>query len=203
MQMNGLMPSSGGQAAPPAEPQIGELQNASPEEQEQYDRFVSRGMELIFDEKMLPGIVDMLEGGGDPVEGLARTSTLVIGRIATAAEKAGEKLHGDVVMHAGTEIVEHLADVSKEAGIKDFEQDPDALEGAYFRTLDQFRMLMTDAGRIDQEAAQRDMDTLQKMDEGGQLEPLMRKLAEEDPRRGAQLGNQGAQPVERKGLMPQ
>lgn len=202
MMPNGLMPTTANEAPPPG-PQLGEFQNASPEEQAQYDKFVAKGLEFVFDEKMLPGTVDMLQGDGDPVAGLARTTALIIGRISTAAEKAGEKLSGDVVLHAGTEIFENLADVSKEVGVKNFEEDPDALEGAYFRTLDEFRMLMTDAGRIDQEAAKGDLAQLQAMDERGELGPLMKKLAAEDPRRRAPQGEEQPIPQERKGLMPQ
>jgi hypothetical protein len=166
----------------------GGVRQANPEEQETYDAFVAQAMTLMYDKKMGPKLLQMLEGGGDPQEGLARAAVLVTARVATAAEEAGQKLSGEILFNAGTEIVNQLADVATEAGIHDFQNDPDALEGAYFRALDQFRQLMEGAGRLDRDAAMRDMQTLQAMDERGEFESMLRGLAENDPRRSPDAG---------------
>lgn len=177
------------QAAPPSPPPAqtgqeepktslpGETQQATPEEQAQYDHFVAKAMDLTYTKEFMPQVLGMLQGEGDPVEGLARATALIVARVQSAAEQAGEKLPGDVILHAGTEILEDLAELSKEAGIKDYSEDPDALEAAYFRALDQYRVMMQDAGKIDQGSAQRDMAQLQEMDKNGQLESMLSNLA--------------------------
>lgn len=171
---------------PPEEGQpLGEAQQASPEEQEQYNHFVAKAYELIYDRSLLPGILDMLAGEGDPMEGLARASAMVIKRLMDMAEGAGDKLSGDVILHAGTEVFEDLANLAKEAKIFDFSADQDAFEGAYFRMLDQLRNMLQQSGKIDQQAAAKDLQTLMEMDQGGKLEEIMRGLAADDEKQKA------------------
>lgn len=155
-------------------------QQATPEEQEAYDMFVAQAYNLIYDEKVLPQIVGMLEGEGDPVEGLARAAAMVISRVKGSAEEAGVELSGDVLLHAGTEVLEDLAELSKESGVKDYTQDPDSLEAAYFRALDIFRVELQEAGKLDPEANQRDLEILAALDEQGELENIFSNLANED-----------------------
>lgn len=182
-------------------------QQASPEEQALYDKIVGQAMNLVYDKKFMPQVLKMLEGEGDPVEGLARAAALVIARIATSGEKAGIKMKGDVLHHAGTEILEDLAELSKEAGIKDYSQDSDALEAAYFRALDMFRVMMQEAGRLKPETAQKDMAMLQQMDQSGKLESMLRGLSQNDPRK-AKAGVPADEPEDetmppKRGLMPE
>lgn len=173
--------------APPAEPMaqaapdgLGETQQATPEEQAVYDRFVARGYQLIYDKAMFPKVLELLQGGGDPVEGLARATAMIVSRVAEAAKQADARLSGDVLLHAGTEIFEDLATLATDEGIHDFVGDADALEGAYFRALDIFRGMLQASGGIDQAAAKADFDRLVEMDKGGQLEQVFRGLAEGD-----------------------
>lgn len=195
--MGGSGMESGGMQDAPGGPQ-----QASPEEQELYNQFVAKAMELTYDPKFMPKVVAMLEGEGDPQEGLAKAAALIIARVATSAEKAGIKLTGDVLFHAGTEVFEDLAELSKEAGIKDYSQDPDALEGAYFRTLDQFRVMMQESGRLNPQTAQKEMAMLEQMDANGELERMLRGLAEQDEKRMS--GGKSMKPEKKmRGLMPE
>lgn len=166
----------------PAPMAPGETQQASPEEQALYERFVARAMLAVYDEERLPQILQALEGGGDPVEGLAQTTALIVTRVRDAAEKAGQEVPGDVLYNAGTEVFEDLAELSRVAKIKDYSEDPDAMEAAYFRALDHYRLTSEQAGRVDREAAMRDVEIMRQMDEAGELEPMMMRLAEDDPR---------------------
>lgn len=166
-----------GQGGNPMDPR-----EASPEQQDQYDRFVATAMNIMYEREMVPRLLQLLEGGGDPVEGLARATVMITARVATAAEESGEKLSGDVLFNAGAEIFNQLADVSDAAGFGNFAEDRDMLEAAYFRALDEFRTLMQQAGRVNQQAAQRDLQGLEAMSERGDLEATLRKLAEDDPR---------------------
>lgn len=184
------MPSDAGQA---------QGQQASPEEQEQYNHFVAKAYELIYDRAMLPKILGMLAGEGDPVEGLARAASLVINRLVQMAEQAGDKLSGDVILHAGTGVFEDLANLAKEAKIFDFSTDQDKFEAAYFRMLDMFRTMLQESGRLDQQAAAKDLETLMQMDQGGKLEEMLRGLAEEDEQERAAPAKEKVGP--RGGLM--
>ena len=174
------MPQDQPQAMPQGDEMGGMTQQASPEEQKQYELIVGSAFNMIYDKKMLPKITKILEGGGDPNAGLARAASLVMTKIFTGAKQAGQEFSGDVMFHAGTEIFEDLAELSKEAGIHDFSQNPDDLEGAYFLTLDQFRMDMQDAGALDTESAKADFAKLQQMDATGDLEQMFTRLAKDD-----------------------
>ena len=180
---------------PSQEQVLGQMTNASPEEQEQYNMFVSQAFNLIYDEKMMPQIIEMLKGEGDPIEGLARAASMVISRIRRSAIEGGVDLSGDVLLHAGTEILEDLADLSREAEIKDYTQDPDALEAAYFRALDIFRVELQENGELDPEANQADLELLAQMDEAGELETVFSNLANEDTKAAEERGMAEA-PVE-------
>jgi len=177
---------------------IGQSQQAAPEEQEQYNHFVAKAYELIYDKAMLPKIIDMLAGEGDPMEGLARASAMIIKRLMDMAESGGDKLSGDVILHAGTEVFEDLANLSKVAKIKDFSTDQDSFEGSFFRMLDQLRTMLQESGKIDQEAAAKDLETLMKMDQDGKLEEMFLGLAAGDEKQAAP---EGAKPSPGGGLM--
>lgn len=179
----------------PAAP-MGPPEQATPEEQSQYDQIVANAMKLVYDDKTMPAVVEMLAGDGDPIEGLARTAAMVIGRVTESAAQAGVPLDAVVAFHAGTEIFEDLADLSKEADIKDFTQSPDDLEAAYFRALDLSRKMLQDSGRLTPEAADADMQKLSEMDASGQLEQVLMGLAERD------AGGAATEPQQR-GLMPE
>jgi hypothetical protein len=182
------MPQQGQpQGQPKGQPQAGgafdQTREATPEEQETYNRFVSMTMNMLYDEKAFPQMVKMLEGGGDPVEGLSTTAVLVIARVALSAEQAGEPINGDILFNAGTEIINQLADVSDEAGLSDYANDSDMLEAAYYKALDKFRMLMESNGRIDQQAMGQDLQRLQGMSDSGDMERSLKSLAANDPRK--------------------
>lgn len=156
-------------------------QQASPEEQKLYEDFVAHGLLLVYSNpKMFGQVVKMLEGGGEPQEGLARATALVVARVLSAAEKAQQQIPGDVVFHAGKEIFEDLAELSGRAGIKDYGEDQDSLEGAFFKAADQLRTMLQESGKIDQQAAASDMERLQQMDQSGELQAMFEELAAKD-----------------------
>ncbi|GAA4108928.1 hypothetical protein ACFFTN_01515 [Aminobacter aganoensis] len=166
--------------AQPVQGGLGESVQASPEEQADYERFIGRAFELIYNQQMLPQVLGLLQGEGDPKEGLARAATMIIGRVAGAAQQAGTKLSGDVLLHAGTAVFEDLANLASEAGIHDFGEDRDGLEGAYFKALDLYREMLQQSGQLDEAAVAQDLDQLMRADQDGQLEAMFRRLSEED-----------------------
>lgn len=182
----------------------GQPVQASPEEQAQYNEFVGQALMLIYDEKMFGKIVDLLNGAGDPMDGLARATSLVVGRIMDVAEKAGDKLSGDVILHGAKEIFEDLANLSAKAGIMDYSQDQDAFEGAFFRAVDMLRTLLQQMGKLDEAAVKQDFDKLVQMDQSGELEGMFRELAANDDaalQQGQPVGGMPQPPMPRGGLM--
>lgn len=180
----------------------GDTQQASPEEQALYDRVVGQAFNLIYDQKFLPTVVEMLRGGGDPVEGLATAAAQITARVASSAQQSGQTIPPDVLLHAGTEIYEDLAELSKTVGIKDFGADEDAFESGYFRALDQFRTMTQQGGGADQQSAQADMAKLEQMDQSGQLEQMLMGLAEKDPRKWADAEPSGGLVAGKKRMLP-
>lgn len=191
------------QPAPPDDQDPGiptETEQATPEEQAEYGRFVGKAFELMYKNRNVTiALIKSLRGAGDPVQGLADTASSVVLRVATAAEKAGQKVNPEVLLHAGTEIFEELADMSRLAKIKDFSQDRQAWEGAYYRALDQVRVTLQQAGRIDQGKAQKSLSKIEEMDRNGDLEKMLRTLDEED---SATRGEEGGEPMEDEPKQP-
>ena len=276
-------PEEGGQQLPTDNmnaPMADALQDATPEEQAQYEQFVGRAWQLIYDDRTFPHVVEMLRGGagppnpeeaapqqgapgeppqagaaptggvppeappggvpseaggaplppeaggapppeaggappppaapppeagnvppeaggappeatpegdtggadnpGDPVGGLASATDMVVAKVGETAEQAGEKLQPDVVFHAAGDILEELAEISRRAKIKDYSDDPDALESAWFQALDLYRSRLQSAGAIDQPHAQADLQKLIEADKNGTYERIMRSLSDQD-----------------------
>ena len=192
LNLGQIVAGSGGPANPspvPSQPpsqmqgqpqQIGSAVDASPEEQALLDHFVGKGIQLIYSGQAMPGIVETLKGDGDPVAGLATATVQVVTRVGQAAEKAGQQVPGDVLFEAGRQILQNLADLSAEAGIKDYSKDQDSLDGAFFRAVDDYRVQMQEAGKIDQAHYQGEMEALQQADQSGVLEQMLRQLARQD-----------------------
>jgi hypothetical protein len=122
----------------------------------------------------------MLSGGGDPVKGLAAATDMIVSKVAQVAEEGGQPLAPDVLYHAGAAVLEDLAEISRVGKIKDYSQDPDGLESAWFQALDLYRDRMQKSGKIDQASAKAGMDQLMQANQDGTLERIMRSLADSD-----------------------
>lgn len=214
----GQMPPGGPEELPPeeqpqemqADPLSGDLasgmKQASPEEQEQSDRFALRALKLIYSENMFDQVVQMLSGGagqdeegnssdGDPVHGLAMATDMIVARVAQMAEEAGEQLQPDAVYHAAGDVYEDLMEVSRQAGIKDYSQDSDAVEAGWFEALDLFRERLEGVGEIDKQSAGAGLERLKQADSDGTLEKIMVDLASAE--HSGQAG--GAEPPQEQG----
>ncbi len=172
---------------------------ASPEEQAMYDKLVANAFNVIYDQKTLPIILRALQQD-DPIQALAQPAVVVISRVLTSADQNKTKFSGNVILHAAKEIVEDLAELSREAGIHDYTNDMDALEGAFFRVMDEIRVMAQHNGSLSPEAAQQDLQRLQEMDESGELERLFMSLAEKDEQGSSDQMDESAPPP-RRGLM--
>jgi hypothetical protein len=131
--------------------------NVSPEEQAQYDEFVTNGMQLIYQKQggtvqVAPAVLAQLKGDWKGVEGslgqvpqeekpldpkspidcLAVATVALVLSLEASATGAGKQLDPAVTFHGGAEILEQLADIDNAAGIHDFSDDE--MTGAAHRT---------------------------------------------------------------------
>lgn len=90
--------------------------NAKPEQQAQYDQFVKNGMRLVYRKGAAKRLVPALDGGGDPVTGLANTVTALTLRLTESAKKAGKPLDPTAALYGAGELLEQLADFSAQSG---------------------------------------------------------------------------------------
>ena len=150
--------------------------NVSPEEQKIYDAFVDNALSVIYDEKSLPQIIESLKGDGNPVDGLANTAGTVVVRVQDSAEQAGQELPPDVVFHAGSEILQDLAQLAEKAGIHQF--SPEEIEGAAFQAMDLYREAKGRDGGAARPQIVEDFNQIVALDQAGKLDELAPGLTE-------------------------
>ncbi len=129
-----LQPSLRGDLSAPA-PQ--EQPNVSAEEQTEYNQVVNNAYNLLYEN--MPALLKSIAGGGDPVTGIAQAVANVMSRLVNSAAQAGKKFSGGVILHAGIEVLEDLADLAKDAGIDDLTDEE--LESATYLAAEMYRGL--------------------------------------------------------------
>lgn len=179
-QQNGA--PAGNTMQPGGQVDSGEESNVSPEEQQQYDTFVSNGINLIFDENMQESMVQSLSGDGMPVEGLANTLVMVVSRLEDSAKENNIPLSPDVLYHGSIELMEHLAEFALEAGIHDFTEEE--MESALLQALDLYREMKGD--QLDPTSMEQDLAELEAADQAGQIEQVAPGITEYAQMRGQQ-----------------
>ncbi len=147
--------------------------NVSPEEQQQYEAFVDAALQIIYGDSF-DDIFNRLRSGDDPAENLAHTAVEVIRRVDLSARDRNQQIPGDVMLHAGIEVIEELADRMKDLGIHDFGDEE--LEIVTYRALDLYRDKEIEAGELNQEGAQEDWRALQQANETGELDQMMQQV---------------------------
>ncbi len=158
----------------PAEQASGEPQpNVSPEEQAEYDQFIDNAHLLLYSDDGNKAVLERIQASPSPIEAVAAIAAQTVIRLQDSAEKAGSPVSQDVLFNGGIEIVEELADMTKEAGIYEF-TDKD-LETAIYQTMDEYQRLAE--GTIDQNAAAQDVEMLKQADASGQLEQMLPGLS--------------------------
>jgi hypothetical protein len=173
----------------PADASMGEgEEQATPDEQRMYDTLVNKAYEVIYQGgKTNPQILKSLEGGGEPVDGLANTTAMVMMRLEDAGERQGKKFPPDVMLHAGVEVLEDLADLAGQAKIHKFNEEE--IQGATYQALDIYRATRQKQGKLDMPAIQQDFQQIMEANKAGQLGELLPGVEEgaapaEEPSRG-------------------
>jgi hypothetical protein len=172
--------------------------NVTPEEQQQYDRFVLDGMILIYEGgKVRQSILDLLDEDpsdlvailGDveelkqfsPVAALAATTVVLVLELV---RRAGDRRPDDsVILHGGKEMLEELAHLAGEAGIHDYSQNE--LNRAFLIGMDLWRESASTAGLIDIEQLKAEFAEIKTADAQGRLGELFGSKDEASPPRSA------------------
>lgn len=201
----------GQSGAPPRGGQQGQSQtmeeesNVSPEEQAQYNEFVSQGRMLVDDKKTMPTLLKNIQGDGNPVEGLANSLYAVVMRLEDSAEKAGKEFSGDVKYHGATEIMEHMVELAEAAGIHEYSDQN--MESALTIALDLYRVAKQQSGEIQPEQFQDELAMLQQAEQEGRLDEVLPGITEyaENAPQPQDVEGSGQPPAEeerpRRGLM--
>jgi hypothetical protein len=161
------------------------LVNAAPKEkQDLYNEVVARGVMFMFDRKVMPSLVEAMREAPTPEDGIADASLMVFSRMKAAMKQANRELPGDVEFHAGAELFENLADMATAAGIKDFQKDEEALQRAFFLTLDKVRDAAVKAGDIDDAMTAEGRGVVEAVAQDGTLDQIIGQVEKSTARRG-------------------
>lgn len=150
--------------------------NVTPEEQELYKKFVTTALVPVY-----MGLFDQVVAylrDGDPIDNVASMAVMLVMRTEQAAEQAGVELDPQILLQGGGEIISHLCEIATKSGIHDFDANPDDMEAASLRAVDQYRLVAQESGRLDPNVMQQDLADLQRMDQDGTLEQTLMGLAE-------------------------
>lgn len=186
------------------EPSQEQQPNVTKEEQQAYNQFVANGMMLIYDEKSMPATLQMIQGDGNPIEGLGNALANVVMRIEDSAKDKGVEMDPDVMYHGASELLEQMVELAEQSGVAEFSEEQ--MESAFYYALDRYRTTRQQAGELHEEALQDDLADVLEAEEKGQLDeilPGVRQYAEQAPRpedlQEMAGGEEGQAP--RRGLM--
>jgi hypothetical protein len=178
-------------------------QQASPEEQAAYDKFVNNALEVIYPAnaqgQMSPAIVSHLQGKFEPqlqqlfaqadppldtsktVDNIGATACLVAMALDASAQQAGHQVPDEIMYHGGAEIVQVLANDGEHfAG---FQIDDQGVEQSFYRAVDLFRQL---SPRVDQNQLADEFAKLNQADKEGRLGKVLPGLPGGAPMQGGQ-----------------
>jgi len=182
------------QAMPTEQEMTAGTVEASPEEQEMYDTFVSMALLALYDDKMMPKTVAHLKKQQDKAAAVGEIAAGIFQRVYASAREAGTEVPGDVLINALSEIVEGAVELSDAKAGTDL-QEAD-IEDALYKALDIVRKAMDQSGAYTDDMKGADAMELQSMSQSGEIDAITGgsgRLANQEPAQGAMPP--GAPPV--------
>ena len=175
--------------------------NVTPDEQQEYNGFTGNCLKLIYNQKVMPTVLNMLKSATNPVTGLASTTVMIIDRVLQSAGDSGHKIDGDIALHGGTEVMSDIAELSDKVKIHTYTDDE--IGNAGVAAADQYRMILKQRGQLDPGQTQRDLEELKQAEASGALDQGMPDLRDHFSKAdgGEEVAN--ARPPQRSGLMSQ
>lgn len=147
---------------------------ASPEEQDLYDRFVSMATMVIWNEQMIGPNIERLKSSPDPAAVAGEIASQAAQRVVARAAEDGIQIPPDVILHGGEEIVGQVVDLAEKAGI---ELSDDDVERAWYAAADDFGQSMTAQGVYTDELHRADAEDLKAMADDGTVDRILAELA--------------------------
>lgn len=153
-QQGGMPPQQQGMPQEqPAEAAAGaeDMEQASPEEQAQYEKLMENALSFIHGEQS-DQLVERL-AQGEPEEAIADVAVSLVIKLYESAEQAGQKLMDSVLMAGGEDIVNEVINLGVVAGVYDFEEaEGEAVQQeAWFIALDKFGRYINQTGQFDEQ----------------------------------------------------
>lgn len=192
-------PQGLGQAEPKA-PGI-ERQQASPELQAVYNRFVGLCMAMLWSDRFMSQASKIIQEHPDETDAMAMIGAAVVQRVYMAADQQGEPVPPEVLLHGGLEVMNEVATFAQAAGVQGIE--PDEIETAFFLAADKVRAALEQAGKINPDEMAEQFEELRAMVGDDVVSATEQKLSgarqkTQDAilargRRGQQQPQQGAQ----------
>ena len=177
-------------------------QTVTPEEQAEYDQFVNNALEVIYPQgergqmskavqahlqgQFEPEVQQMLQkvdppvNPQSPIDNIAATGVLIVTFLEGSASQSGKQMDNGIVYHAGSEIIQVLANDGEEAGF--FNVDEKDIEHAFYRAIDMYRFLSPNA---DQAQLSGEFEQIAQADKAGQLGKVLPGIGQAEQQQGA------------------
>ncbi len=154
------------------QPQQPQQQQATPEQQAEYNKFVSMGTLLLYDDAYMPKARAVLADGDNTVEDMARIGVAIATRLYLGAKKQGQEIDSAVILHGGWELMHEIREFAVAAGAGEITLEQ--TETAFLIAADMFRSTLEGRGLIDKEAMAKDFEEIRAQ----QGDDTLRQIAE-------------------------
>ena len=138
-----------------------ESSNVTPEEQQQYDMVMTAARGIMFGAQGSKVVLQKLEQGKDDIAStIGHTAAMVISSVKGGIEQKGHEVPGDILFHAGMEVVADLVQVAEAGKLMDEADEKKVTEEAVFEGLRVFGEAQIKSGKVtpeDQAAAAADL----------------------------------------------
>lgn len=157
---------------------------ASPEEQADYDMLVIRARKVIFG-KGKEKVLKLLGTGESPAQSMGQAASMIMKMMISTAKDQGKEIGPEVAVNAGTEIVEDLNDLAKKKGVFEYdspEDEKEQLADAVLWGVKYYGDGMIKTGELSPEMQQMGQKVMQEGIEGEQSE-LDQKRSSKAPKK--------------------
>ena len=128
--------------------------NVTPEEQDQYDKFVANSIMFIHGDKSDDILGQLAEG--EPEQALADVLVGIVTMLQQSAAQAKKPISQEVIANGGEEILNELINFAIEAGVYNMEEveAEEVQQEAFLIAIDLYGQYAAEAGLIDMEETQ-------------------------------------------------
>lgn len=150
------------------------VEDATPEEQELYDRFVLMAHMALYSQQSVEKNAQHL-AEGDRVQAAADIISGIALRVSANARDKGVEIPGEVLFHAGMEFAEEVCgDFAKM--VLGEELSEEETQNAFYAAVDKFGKSERATGAYTDEMAADDVNAIKQMADNGELDRVMAEL---------------------------